>query len=80
MIAVDLYLLESWTSWKTERVYQELKRELGFDHYEGRSFVGWHHHVSVVISCYAFVAAERVRAFPASASRSRPGHAIAVAA
>ena len=34
--------------WKTERVYEELKGELGFDHYEGRSFVGWHHHVSVV--------------------------------
>jgi len=29
----------------TERAYQELKGELGFDHYEGRSFVGWHHHV-----------------------------------
>jgi SRSO17 transposase len=66
--------------WKTERVYQELKGELGFDHYEGRSFVGWHHHVSVVISCYAFVAAERVRAFPPSAARSGPGHAIGVAA
>jgi SRSO17 transposase len=66
--------------WKTERVYQELKGELGFDHYEGRSFVGCHHHVSVVISCYAFVAAERVRAFPPSAARSRPGHPIAVAA
>jgi len=52
--------------WKTERVYQELKGELGFDHYEGRSFIGWHHHVSVALCCYAFVVAERVRAFPPS--------------
>ena len=66
--------------WKTERVYEELKGELGFDHYEGRSFLGWHHHVSVVISCYAFVVAERVRAFPPSAARARRNHAVAVAA
>jgi SRSO17 transposase len=66
--------------WKTERVYEELKGELGFDHYEGRSFVGWHHHVSVALCCYAFVVAERVRAFPPSAGRTGPTHAIAVAA
>ncbi len=53
--------------WKTERVYEELKGDLGFDHYEGRSFIGWHHHVSAVLCCYAFIVAERVRAFPPSA-------------
>jgi len=52
--------------WKTERVYQELKGELGFDHFEGRSWPGWHHHVSVVLSCYAFVVAERARRFSPS--------------
>jgi len=66
--------------WKTERVYEELKGELGFDHYEGRSFIGWHHHVSVVISCYAFVVAERVRAFSPSAGRTSRTDAIATAA
>ena len=50
--------------WRTERVYEELKGELGLDHFEGRSFPGWHHHVSVVLCCYAFVVAERVRHFP----------------
>jgi len=49
--------------WKTERMYEELKGELGLDHYEGRSFPGWHHHVSVVMCCYAFVVSERARAF-----------------
>jgi SRSO17 transposase len=66
--------------WKTERVYEELKGELGFDHYEGRSFVGWHHHVTAAICCYAFVAAERVRAFSPSPGRSGPDHPLAVAA
>jgi SRSO17 transposase len=66
--------------WKTERAYQELKGELGLDHYEGRSFTGWHHHVSVVLCCYAFVVAERVRAFPPSQGRSRQAEAVARAA
>jgi SRSO17 transposase len=66
--------------WKTERVYQQLKGELGFDHYEGRSFIGWHHHVSVALCCYAFVVAERVRAFPPSRGWTRRDHPLAVAA
>lgn len=53
--------------WRTERAYQDLKGELGLDHYEGRRFPGWHHHVSVVLSCYAFVIAERARRFSPSA-------------
>lgn len=53
--------------WRTEYAYEELKGELGLDHFEGRSFPGWHHHVSVVLSCYAFVVAERARHFPPSA-------------
>src|SRR5262249_6806559 len=66
--------------WKTERVYEELKGELGFDHFEGRSFTGWHHHVSVVLCCYAFVVAERVRAFPPSRPRTRSLRPIPIAA
>jgi SRSO17 transposase len=53
--------------WRTERMYEDLKGELGLDHFEGRSFHGWHHHVSVVICCYAFIVAEKARAFPPSA-------------
>src|SRR5216684_2388249 len=29
--------------WKIEQDYQQLKEELGLDHYEGRSWTGWHH-------------------------------------
>src|SRR5258708_38128107 len=66
--------------WKTERIYQELKGELGFDHYEGRSFIGWNHHVTVALCCYAFVTAERVRALPPSPERSRTEHALSIPA
>ena len=59
--------------WRTERAYEDLKGELGLDHFEGRSFRGWHHHISVVLCCYAFVVAERHRVFPLSTRR--PGRA-----
>jgi len=58
--------------WRTEIAYEEMKQELGLDHYEGRSFPGWNHHVSVVLACYAFVAAERLRRFSPSATWVRP--------
>ena len=66
--------------WRTERAYEELKGELGLDHFEGRSFTGWHHHISVVLSCYAFIVAERVRRFPPSAGRNARDGSDAVAA
>jgi len=57
--------------WRVERSYEDLKGQLGLDHYEGRSFIGWHHHVTVALACYAFLVAERVRAFSPSASGAR---------
>lgn len=66
--------------WRTERAYEDLKGELGLDHFEGRSFPGWHHHVSVVLCCYAFIVAERVRHFPPSRRRSRQTDTQSVAA
>lgn len=66
--------------WRTERAYEELKGELGLDHFEGRSFPGWHHHVSVVLACYAFVVSERVRAFSPSTRRHRRARPNAIAA
>ena len=55
--------------WRIEHSYQDLKGELGLDHYEGRSFIGWHHHVTVVLACYAFLVAEHGRSFSPSAQR-----------
>jgi SRSO17 transposase len=66
--------------WRTERVYEDLKGELGFDHYEGRRFPGWHHHVTVVLCCYAFVVAERARRFPPTARGALEDYAQPLAA
>ena len=60
---VDLVRL-AMIRWRIERDFQELKDELGLDHYEGRSWRGFHHHGALCIAAYAFLAAERARLSP----------------
>ena len=47
--------------WKIEQDYQQLKEELGLDHYEGRSWIGWHHHTTLVMMARAFLTLETLR-------------------
>ena len=47
--------------WAIEQQYQELKDELGLDHFEGRSFAGWHRHVVLTALAYAWLQHERRR-------------------
>jgi SRSO17 transposase len=46
---------------RVEQDYRELKEELGLDHYEGRQWLGWQHHVCLVTIAYAFLRAEQAR-------------------
>jgi SRSO17 transposase len=41
--------------WWIELSYREMKDELGLDHFEGRSWRGWYHHVTLVMLAYAFL-------------------------
>lgn len=50
--------------WRIERDYQEMKQELGLDHFEGRGWLGFHHHGVLCIAAYAYLAAERARLSP----------------
>jgi len=45
---------------RIEQDYEELKGEVGLDHFEGRSWQGWHHHVTLVTLAYAFLVLERI--------------------
>jgi SRSO17 transposase len=45
--------------WLIEQQYQQLKTELGLDHFEGRTYPGWTHHVVVSAVAYAFLQQER---------------------
>jgi SRSO17 transposase len=40
--------------WRVEHDYRELKTGLGIDHFEGRSFIGWHRHVTLTVLAQAF--------------------------
>ena len=50
--------------WRVERDYQEMKGEVGLDHYEGRSWRGWHHHTALVAIAHAFLTLHRVLSPP----------------
>lgn len=41
--------------WRVEHDYRELKTGLGLDHYEGRKWAGWHHHVTLVCAAHGFL-------------------------
>jgi len=45
---------------RVEQDYEEMKGEVGLDHFEGRSWQGWHHHVTLVTLAYAFLMLERI--------------------
>ena len=47
--------------WAIEQQYQDLTTELGFDHFEGRSYPGWQHHAVITAVAYAFLQKERIR-------------------
>src|ERR1035438_3035349 len=56
---------------RIERDYEELKQELGLGHFEGRNWRGFHHHATLSIEAYGFLARERCL-FPPSGSSPRP--------
>jgi SRSO17 transposase len=47
--------------WRVEQDYRELKGALGLDHFEGRGWPGWHHHVTLVSVAHGFLTLERLR-------------------
>ena len=56
---VDLVHQAKWR-WHIEQDYQQLKDELGLDHFEGRSWIGWHRHVTMTMVAFGFLILERV--------------------
>ena len=48
--------------WPIEQQYRELKDELGWDHFEGRTYRGWNHHTVLTAMAFTFLQLERRRA------------------
>jgi SRSO17 transposase len=58
-----------WKSrWPVEQGYQQMKEELGLNHFEGRSWRGFHHHACLVMLAYGFLVSEQLRGKEAPAS------------
>ena len=58
---IDLVALAR-SRWPIEQQYHELKDDLGLDHFEGRSYQGWTHHVVLTAVAFTFLQIERGRA------------------
>ncbi len=50
--------------WRIEHDYRELKQGLGLAHFEGRTWHGWHHHVTLVTAAQLFITSLRLAADP----------------
>lgn len=49
------------TRWAIETGYRELKDTLGIDHFEGRTWPGWHRHVTLVTAALLFLTEHQTR-------------------
>ncbi len=47
--------------WPIESCFEEAKSELGLDHYELRSWPGWHHHMTLVLLAHHFLVRQQQR-------------------
>jgi len=48
--------------WTVERFHEEVKMELGLDHFEGRSWNGLNHHVTIVLMTHSFLTVQQLQA------------------
>ena len=46
--------------WACEQAHQQLKDELGLDHYEGRSWLGLHHHALLTMMAFGYLQHRRL--------------------
>jgi SRSO17 transposase len=61
--------------WPIERAFQDGKDELGMDHYETRTWRGWHHHQTLTILAHHFLVRLRVRLKKNRVAHRPPGPA-----
>lgn len=59
--------------WRVEQGHQQMKEELGLDHFEGRSWRGFHHHAAMVLLAYGFLLLEQLRSRPEPTGAGKKG-------
>ena len=70
-IAFDRLVDITMMRWRIERDYLDLKQEVGLGHFEGRGWLGFHHHATMCIAAYGFLISERGSFPPSEAQRAR---------
>lgn len=58
--------------WAIERFHEDAKMELGLDHFEGRSWRGLNHHITVELMAHTYLMLERKRQFETRKPRALP--------
>ena len=61
--------------WVCEQAHQQMKEELGLDHFEGRSWTGLHRHALMTMIAFAFLQHRRLRAGGGKKNRPRASSA-----
>jgi SRSO17 transposase len=59
--------------WRVEQGHQQMKEELGLDHFEGRTWRGFHHHAAMVLLAYGFLLLEQTRPQPEPVNSGKKG-------
>ena len=68
-----LQVVRLWRErWKIKQGYQQMKEELGLDHFEGPSWRGFHQHAALGMLAFGFLALEQRRAKQRPPKKSRP--------
>jgi SRSO17 transposase len=60
--AIKMLVAAIKARWVCEQAHQQLKEELGLDHFEGRSWTGLHRHALMTMIAYAFLQSRRLKA------------------
>jgi len=59
-IPLNEFVRISGMRWPIETIFEEAKGEVGLDHYEMRSWQGWHHHMLLVSLAHHFLVRLRI--------------------
>jgi SRSO17 transposase len=60
--------------WACEQAHQQLKDELGLDHYEGRSWLGLHHHALLTMMAFGYLQHRRLASASQAEKNEHPIH------
>jgi len=58
---LEEFVRVSGMRWPIETIFEESKGEIGMDHYEMRSWIGWHHHMLLVSLAHHFLVRLRIQ-------------------